>query len=245
MFYMFSAMPKSPALAPSPLRAAPDSVPPPAPGSAPASAPDLAWSRPRPLHRALARQIVPRAGTAGRVVGRTAGRPERQWSSRMPRCAVGPAGQGPPEPSTASLDIRPRRPNRGRAPASVDPARTPAVPVVAQVTARYPLVGQVAARYPLVDMAVVQPSTEKVIAAVRARRTADPPTTWSSASACSDLATSRGAAARERLAYRLTAAGRRQSAARGRDPRMQQGSGKPQGQKSPRSRPEAAETPSR
>jgi len=240
---MFSAMPKSPALAPSPLRAAPDSVPPPAPGSAPGQRPGFGLEPPEALApRHLHARLSP--GQGRRAVW-SAGRPERQWSLRMPRCAVGPAGQGPPEPSTASLDIRPRRPNRGRAPASVDPARTPAVPVVAQVTARYPLVGQVAARYPLVDMAVVQPSTEKVIAAVRARRTADPPTTWSSASACSDLATSRGAAARERLAYRLTAAGRRQSAARGRDPRMQQGSGKPQGQKSPMSRPEAAETPSR
>jgi hypothetical protein len=42
-------------------------------------------------------------------------------------------------------------------PASVDPARTSAVPLVAQV----------AVRYPLVDLAVVQPSIEEVIAAVR------------------------------------------------------------------------------
>jgi hypothetical protein len=138
----------------------------------------------------------------------SAGQLNRQWSSRVRRYAVGPAGRGLFLPGTASLDIRPRRPGRGR-PASVDPARTSAVPLVAQV----------AVRYPLVDRAVVPPSIEEVIVAVRARRTADPATACSGGSACSDLATWRGvAAARGRPAYRLTAAGRRRSGARGCDP---------------------------
>jgi hypothetical protein len=89
---MFSAMPKSPALAPSPLRAAPDSVPPPAPGSTHGKRPGFGLEppealAPRPLHTRLS------PGQGRRAVW-SAGRPDRQWSSRMPRCAVGPAGQG-------------------------------------------------------------------------------------------------------------------------------------------------------
>jgi hypothetical protein len=38
-------------------------------------------------------------------------------------------------------------------------------------------------------LAVVQPSIEEIIAAVRARRTVDPATACSGASACGDLAT--------------------------------------------------------
>jgi hypothetical protein len=79
-------------------------------------------------------------------------------SRALPRWTSGPGDQAEGGPVSVARP-RPRRP-----------------PLVAQVPARYPLVAQGARATRLVDLAVVQPSIEEVIAAVWARRTADPTT---------------------------------------------------------------------